>query len=139
MVFDKKEYMRKWRAANQEKINEYARKYYAANGEKINERNRNQRAANGEKEREYGRNWYAANREKIIKNKRNWYIANREKLSNYYIKHLFTDCSVLSAQDVPPEIIEIKRLHLTLKRLIEKGEDYGREDYGYQQFAGNSG
>ena len=48
----KKEYQKKWRAENSEKVKEYHRKWKAENPEKVNE---------------YQRKWYAENPEKVKK------------------------------------------------------------------------
>jgi len=57
-----KEYDRKYRAANREKINEAARKRHAANPEKQCEAARKRYAANPEKQREYDRRSKAVTR-----------------------------------------------------------------------------
>ena len=52
MRTNKKEYQKKWRAENPEKVKEHNRKWYAENPEKV---------------KEYDRKWYAENYEKVKK------------------------------------------------------------------------
>ena len=68
MTFNRKEYHRKWRAANPEKIRGYHIKYHLANPEKNKERSRRWRAKDPEKHRKANtlknRIWRANNPEK---------------------------------------------------------------------------
>lgn len=68
----KREYMRQWRLANQDRI----REYYLANRDKILERQR----ADPDKVRERQRRWAAKNPEKIRESKRRWREANPDKV-----------------------------------------------------------
>tara|TARA_R110002012_G_scaffold244880_1_gene419860 strand:- start:50 stop:748 length:699 start_codon:yes stop_codon:yes gene_type:complete len=76
----RREYYRKWRAANPGKKREYDRKWREANPEKIKEASRKWVAANLEKERERKRKWNAANPEKVKEASRKWNAANPEKI-----------------------------------------------------------
>lgn len=75
---------------------------------------------------------HSANR--IIANKK-YYLAHRDKLLIYYsgrnkknirllsdgyIKHKIVSKTILDSDEIPLELIEIKRLHLTLKRELRK-------------------
>jgi Recombination endonuclease VII len=75
----KREYERRYKAANPEKVRELARRYREANREKLAEAKRRYAAENPEKVREYRRSWYAGNREKKREAGRQWYRANRER------------------------------------------------------------
>lgn len=46
------------------------------------------------------------------------HIWHREKLTDCYVRGTLTNNSCLSAKDIPQEIIEVKRLILTAKRMI---------------------
>jgi hypothetical protein len=81
-----REIKRKWYAANIEKAREYYRKWAAANLEKKREANRKWRAANREKDREYSRKWRAANPEKKRETNKKWNAANPEYYRKY-VKH----------------------------------------------------
>lgn len=80
----KREWQRKWRAANPEKNRERIRRWRAENPEKNRERRRKDREANREKYREKNRERMrlvrAANPEKSRKWERRWRAANPEKV-----------------------------------------------------------
>jgi len=80
MTFNKKEYYRKYQAANPEKGREATRKYQAANPEKVREATRKYRAANLEKVRESSRKYRAANPEKVRESSRKYQAANPKKV-----------------------------------------------------------
>ena len=102
MTINRKEYDRKWRAANREKIRGYYIKYHLANPEKNKEGSRRWRANNPEKPREamrkfrenhpeyvgkyrpeYQRKWKAANPEKVKELRRKWKKYKRETDPNW--------------------------------------------------------
>lgn len=133
----KREYYRRYRAANPEKCRERNRKYHAANLEKERERHRKWDAENAEKRRKYYRKWYAANPEKARERSRKWYAANPEKhrelcrkknmnnceaLTDYYLRVKLRRCNL----PITPETIEYKRIQLKLYREIKKQTDYER-------------
>ena len=133
----KREYYRRYRAANPEKCRERNRKYHAANLEKERERHRKWDAENAEKARERSRKWYAANPEKARERSRKWREANLEKhrelcrkknmnnceaLTDYYLRVKLRRCNL----PITPETIEYKRIQLKLYREIKKQTDYER-------------
>jgi hypothetical protein len=75
-----REYTRRWRLANAEKVREYNQRWRLANIEKAREYNRRWYLANIEKVREYRRRWRLANVEKRRESGRRWYWANRDKI-----------------------------------------------------------
>ena len=103
----KREYYRRYRAANPEKARERSRKWYAANPEKARERSRKWREANLEKHRELCR-------------KKN--MNNCEALTDYYLRVKLRRCNL----PITPETIEYKRIQLKLYREIKKQTDYER-------------
>ena len=101
----KREYARKYRAANREKINESQRQSRAANPEKINEARRKRYAANPEKINEYQRKRRTANPEKYNESQRQYYAANPERCNEATRKcrtarrHARNQCAVFNALD----------------------------------------
>jgi len=73
----RREYDRKWRETNPEKILEKQRKYSEVNREKELKRKRNYREANPDKVAEYHRKWQKANREKFAGYHRKHYAKRR--------------------------------------------------------------
>lgn len=61
---DRKEYLKRYRGKNKEKIAEYKREYRQENKEKIAEKNKKYREENKEKILEHIRNYYQENKEK---------------------------------------------------------------------------
>jgi 5-methylcytosine-specific restriction endonuclease McrA len=86
-----REYLRKWRAANAEKVRaqsrEYLRKWRAANLEKSRKYQREWRSANpearAEAKRKAYRKWYASNHDKKRSAVKAWQVANPEKKRGY--------------------------------------------------------
>ncbi len=81
--------------------------------------------------KDYQKTWRAENKEYFItyRNARRKIISERnaiyfrrytESLSNCYIRSVLANGTFLSAKDFPPEIVEIKRKHITALRLIRK-------------------
>lgn len=99
-----REYDRKYRADNHEKILEYGRKHYAENSERYNK---------------YSRKWQAANPEKVRETRR--YL--REILSDGYLRRQ------LKRRNLPvtPETIDYKRIQLKLYREIKKQQNDERD------------
>ena len=79
MTLNKKEYYRKWAAANPEKVREASRKWRTNNPEKARESQRKWRANNPEKAREYYKKWNAANPGKNTEAQRIWRSKDPEK------------------------------------------------------------
>ena len=79
----KKEYNRRYYAANTDAIREQTRRYRAANSDAIRERNRQYRAANGDARRERDRERYADNRDVILQRNRRFRAANPDKVREY--------------------------------------------------------
>ena len=118
----KREYYRRYRAANPEKCRERNRKYHAANLEKERERHRKWDAANPEKARERSRKWREANLEKHRELCRKKNMNNCEALTDYYLRVKLRRCNL----PITPETIEYKRIQLKLYREIKKQTDYER-------------
>ena len=72
------ESMRKWKAANKEKLAEYQRRYYKAHKQRILET----RKANPNT-KAYSKKWAEENREKIADTHRRWLKENRDRWNAY--------------------------------------------------------
>jgi hypothetical protein len=90
MTFNKKEYYRKYRAANPEKGRESTRKYRAAHPEKVRDAKKKWKAENPEKVRESSRKYRAANPEKVREATRKYRATNPEKVTEQNKKGLKT-------------------------------------------------
>ncbi len=99
---------------------EQRRKYYQKNREEILKARKMDRPQNKKKYQGYDKNW---NSKKV------------EMLLNSYIKALFIKGTGLLASDVSPEIVEVKREQLRLKRLIKQK---GICDENYQEAKGRA-
>ena len=119
----KREYYRRYRAANPEKCRERNRKYHAANLEKERERHRKWDAANPEKARERSRKWREANLEKHRELCRKKSMNNCEALTDYYLRVKLRRCNL----PVTPETIDYKRIQLKLYREIKKQQNDERD------------
>ena len=101
MRTNKKEYQKKWRAENSEKVKEYERK---------------RRAENPERRKESKRKWYAENPEKAKESTRKWKEENPEKNLRYAVKN---NLKKQIGGIPPPELIETKFYHIKTKRLCK--------------------
>ena len=136
------EYDRQYYAENRDK----AREYRTENRDKIAERHRQYRAENRDKNAEYQRQYYAENRDKIVEHQRQYRAENRDKIAEYHLQYYsenrdkkaeylrqyraaLPDACVaqeikrgttLTRADIPPELLEAKRLQLKLKRLARE-------------------
>lgn len=118
----KREYYRRYRAANLEKERERHRKWDAENAEKRRKYYRKRYAANPEKARERSRKWREANLEKHRELCRKKNMNNCEALTDYYLRVKLRRCNL----PITPETIEYKRIQLKLYREIKKQTDYER-------------
>jgi hypothetical protein len=84
---DKKEYMKKWRENNKEKIKEYNKIYSKKIAKNKSVYKKDWANANKETIKEKQRIWYENNKEKILENKKNTYANNKEKLLDYALKN----------------------------------------------------
>ena len=85
---DRKEYFKRYREQNKEKIAEYKREYYQENKEKI----KKYREENKEKLAEYKREYYQENKEKIAGKNKKYREENKEKRQNKHNNKCNMDC-----------------------------------------------
>lgn len=104
---------KQWRVENKDAV----RKYKRENHERILQRDREWVAKNIEKVREVARAWCAANPEKINQ----YHSARRDTLGRSYVIRIIAGRnSGLKANQIPRELIEVKREHLRLVRLLRE-------------------
>jgi len=84
---EKKEYAKKYREQNRDKIRAYKRAWYASHLEHIHEYNKRKYAEDGSKARARSKIYYEANKAQIIAKRRayakKYYAAHRDKLIAY--------------------------------------------------------
>jgi hypothetical protein len=125
------EYMREWKKKNPDKINEYrekhrpekakkAREKYWADPESARQKVREYKKANPEKIKAIKLKWLQSSKEHL----RNYYNALTKNLSDSYIRGKIARNSkrkeILSAKDIPQELVELKRFELLIKRELKK-------------------
>ena len=79
----KKEYDKKYAEENREKISQKGKEYRKNNKEKISERRKLQYQRDKEKIKERVKKYYEKNRDKVLKNKRKYFQENKEKMNAY--------------------------------------------------------
>jgi len=117
-----KEYQKKYRENNKEKIKEYRKKYYEENKGKINEYHKKYRENNKENLKELNKKYRENNKEKIKEYQKKINEYDSKNLTGRYIKSLLTNKMSLKFEDIPQEIIEMKRQHLMCFRKLNQGE-----------------
>jgi hypothetical protein len=126
----------KYRQTNRKRINEYFRKYTKTNPEKRKELNKKYYEANYEKEIERSKKYREANREKEIERQKKYREANPGKVKEFSKKYyeslpdpVVIRClqqgTSLTAAEIKghPELIEIKRLQIQIKRMCEASQE----------------
>lgn len=119
---------KRYRAANKEKEAARIKRYRATNKEKVADTEKRWRAANKEKIAEKFKKWCAANKERRDANQKRYRATNKEKvrywrkksrveISDHYTRSLLG----VKKGEVPKELIELKRLQITLIREIKSG------------------
>lgn len=115
-----REYYKKYRDKNHDKLLQLKRKWIDNNRNHVNESNRKYKKENSEKERQYKTNYNNANREQINKKNMDRYTYDCEHLGNMYISSLLRQSRFTTEQiNENPELIEVKRLIIKTKRLCE--------------------
>lgn len=131
-----KVYAKQQRIKHKERIRKYKKEYHVKHREEILNKHKEYRLKNKEKISKARRKWYEDNKEiKLARDKK--YVEKnrvahnrrekqqkkgyRETLHDLYIKSLIVGKSDLKYSDIPKELIEAKRQHLKIKRII-KGE-----------------
>ena len=121
-------------------INLYQVVYRERNRELIREKARIYSRAKQEERREYFTDYRNTHREKLNANQRVYssseerkikdiaYAAKRnEELTDGDVRHALSRGSALKREDIPPEMVEAKRLQIKIRRAIENGNDTRRQ------------
>ena len=110
---------KEYREANRDAINERCRKYHHRNKDEINAKHRKRYALTRPAQIEKGKKYREKNREKIRTKSKKHQKRYSDNLSDTYIKALLkAHGSSLVAEDIPPELIIMKRAQLKLYRAL---------------------
>jgi hypothetical protein len=111
---------------NKERRSEVARQYRETSKEKLRE----YRSRNSEKRNKNAKVWRANNKTAIKKYTQQYYLekgkSHIESLSDGYIKHLLVVGTSLNHKDVPLSLVEAKREHVKLTRLLRERKQNGK-------------
>ncbi len=134
----RKEWYKKYSLIHKDELIRKSREYYHNHKDKCRERARQYRIRNGDKINEISR-LYRSNHKNEIKKKNSLYrLTHQEQLQllqqklhkkyirelgDCYIKQILTQKSILSYADIPKELIELKRLQIKIKRLLNEKPD----------------
>ena len=130
----RRKYRAKWRMENRERVKEYARKWSANHREEKRRTARVWRANHKDAFKEYYKKYYMKNRTTKRAKEREWrekhrheisasYKKGQEALSDPYMKQILAARTALKTKDIPQSLIDAKRSHLKLLRLIKEQEN----------------
>ena len=124
MVFNRKEYMKEYRANNKEKIRKNKKKYDEEKKEEIKEYNKK----HYEENEEYNKEYYLKNRDKILEKNGEWKKNNKNKHSNYVLKSNLKNPTHLKARNLARQIT-IPKGKLCVECNKELAVEKHHEDY----------
>lgn len=107
-----REVNRKYRDANRELILSQKKSYYKKNKDEISIRNAQYRLLHRERYLQYSKLYRETNRYRLQDAKRIWC----NKLVDSYVVQLTANQFGINKQDITPELIQLKRLEIALKR-----------------------
>jgi hypothetical protein len=110
------------RRNNPEKNREIVKKWKANNRKKVNDIQKKYRLNNFEKEKERSKNWNLNNKVKAKESKRNYYLNNQEMYLNNTAVQYFTQNKLIKHADIPPELIEIKKIQILINRELKEAQ-----------------
>jgi hypothetical protein len=125
------DYIKDWMKNNPEKVKlhkenhrpkrlQYSRERYWADPETAKQKSKEYRDANPELMRERKQKWIQSSREHL----RSYYNGLTKNLSDSYIRGKLARKSkrkeILSAKDIPQELVELKRFEILIKRELKK-------------------
>jgi hypothetical protein len=124
---------KKWDDAHPEKRREYSLSYHHQNPEKCKKKMRDRYWQDPQKARERVKEWAIQNPEIVRAARAKYNAENGEKiserrkkavaeLSDAYVKHVLTLRSDLTPSDIPQDLVELKRIHLKLKRTLKDNQ-----------------
>jgi len=128
---NRREYHKAYYEANKERRRAASRAWQKANKDMVKERKKAYRDANRDKVLATCKSWRDANRDKMREFTKAYREANPDKvkakslrqiasLANGYVANTLIRNHRLSTALIPKELIEVKRLQLTLFRLIQE-------------------
>jgi hypothetical protein len=119
---------------DKERVSAYNKKYRERNKDKMAAYQKIYQAAHKERIREYSKKYEGKNKEKIILSKRNAYHKDKSKtvarnkrshalqinnIGDSYVTNQLCARQPFKSKDIPQQLIELKRMHIKLKRLIK--------------------
>jgi len=111
------EYQKKYREANRVKRCEAQKKVYRKDRERILEYQRAYREAHREEKNQYQREYNKKPEAKAMHKK--WKEQYKNNLSDAYIRNELAHHTTLTSKDIPQSLVEVKRLQLQIKRMVE--------------------
>ena len=118
------ENQKRYRKKHPERMAAYEIKHYKENKKKIDEYQKKYREENKDNAKKYRE----THKDEICNTSRKSWKKGYDELSDSYIKKILTSLSVLTAKDIPQELIELKRLEIKLKRGLKDGEKDNKND-----------
>jgi hypothetical protein len=115
-----KETLRKYREGHRSELAAKARRRYAQECDILLERKRQARKLDPERFRHWDAESKARNREHIL----SYGQDRRDGLHDGYVSYVLTKGSGLRAKDIPPQLVELKRAQIQLRRFLN-GNDKG--------------
>ena len=122
----------KWVEENKDRVKEYRREYYLREKDRLQALHKKYYLEHRDEINKGKNERYLKERDQILKRNKNWKMNNkgkvkelsdleRKNLSGNYVRNIIRQGSKspLKHRDIPDELVEIKRLHLQLKREIK--------------------
>lgn len=118
-------------AKDPEKFRQIARDWYSANKEKAAEMRRSNYERHRSERIAYSKAYREANKEAVRRRVEDWRSRNEEHIAKYeqmrrdeladdYVRKVLSGNSLLGHHDIPQSLVEAKRVHLQIKRLLRK-------------------
>jgi hypothetical protein len=105
-----------------------SKEYYRKNKEMVLKRNIKYNKNNSLKVKKLQKDWREKNIKRVREKNKLRLKNGRENLLDSYIKHLIVDKNkILGFRDITPEIIEVKRLQVKIKRKLKEQKDDNKE------------
>ena len=72
-----------------------------------------------QKENDYSHNYYTKHKKHYARLQKNY----REQLTDSYVANVLVDRTTLKAKDIPQEMVDAKRQHIKMKRMMKEGNN----------------
>jgi len=129
LKMNRKEYMRKWRKENKDKISKSDKKFNENNKEKRKEWGKNYYRNNKENHLEKMKDYYETNKEKVKEICRKWRKSNEDKIKEYYQKDRIKNRIKHQARRLALKFIPIPKGYLCEVCNKELAVERHHEDY----------